>query len=273
MLIDYEHQTLYTRENGQPSPAAAWFKKLEWRENDGVYATDVEWTAAAKSAIESKEYRYISPVLTYNKQTGDVTGILMAALVNYPAIDGLEDLAVAHFTLSTLEDTSVDKETLILLGLDEAATPQQINQAIIELKASADKVTTLETEVSALKAKPETTPDPAKFVPIETMTALKDQVTQLSNKISDKECGELITAALSDGRLLPAQENWAKTLDVAALSAYLENAQPIAALSGMQTHGLDLGEQNEDGMTADEVAICKATGIDVEDYKKTAESK
>jgi phage I-like protein len=35
LVIDYEHQTLRTVENGQPAPAAGWFKKLEWREGEG----------------------------------------------------------------------------------------------------------------------------------------------------------------------------------------------------------------------------------------------
>lgn len=92
-LIDYDHATLNS--NGTRAPAAGWFSRLEWRPGDGLYAVGVEWTAAAQAAIQAKEYRYISPVLTYDPKTGNVTGLLMAAIVNYPAIDGLTDLAVA----------------------------------------------------------------------------------------------------------------------------------------------------------------------------------
>lgn len=35
-VIDYEHQTMLTAQNGQPAPAAGWFKKLEWRRT-GLY--------------------------------------------------------------------------------------------------------------------------------------------------------------------------------------------------------------------------------------------
>lgn len=97
-LIDYDHATL--AENGTRAPAAGWFTGLEWRPGDGIYAVGVEWTAAALAAIASREYRYISPVLTYDAKTGDVTGLLMAAIVNYPALDGLTDLAAAHFRFS-----------------------------------------------------------------------------------------------------------------------------------------------------------------------------
>lgn len=34
-VIDYEHQTLNKATNGQPAPAAGWFKGLEWREGKG----------------------------------------------------------------------------------------------------------------------------------------------------------------------------------------------------------------------------------------------
>ncbi len=281
LLIDYEHQTLYSRENGQPSPAAAWFKNLEWRPDDGLYATGVEWTAAAKASIEAKEYRYISPVLAYNKQTGEVTAVLMAALVNYPAIDGLTDLAAAHFSFASEHDPKnhpepptqekpMNQALKALLGLADDATDEQINTAVAALQQQLDQVETLTDEVAALKANADTdTPDPAKYVPVETMTALQQQVAALSNQISSKECGELITEALSDGRLLEAQKSWAESLDVAALKAYLKDAPKIAALKSTQTGGKEPAERDENGLTADEVAICKATGIDLDDYKKT----
>lgn len=98
-LIDYDHQTLAG--DGTRAPAAGWFSRLEWRPGDGLYAVGVEWTPAAQAAIAAKEYRYISPVLTYDPKTGNVTGLRMAAIVNYPAIDGLTNLAAAaHFRFS-----------------------------------------------------------------------------------------------------------------------------------------------------------------------------
>lgn len=53
-VIDYEHQTLKTGNNGQPAPAAGWFKRLEWREGDGLYVTDARWTERA-AAIDKSE--------------------------------------------------------------------------------------------------------------------------------------------------------------------------------------------------------------------------
>lgn len=270
-LIDYEHQTLYTDKTGQKAPASAWVSRADFEiRDDGIYATNIEWTEAAKAAIEAKEYRYISPVIQYDKKTGVVTGALMAALVNHAAIDGLTDLAAAHFSFNVEEDSPVDKETLALLGLDENASPEQIAQAVAALKAQADQVESLTDQVAALKANSDPgKPDPAKYVPVETMSALQQQVAELSNQVNRRDCDELIEAALSDGRLLEAQKSWAQSLEIEALKAYLKDAQPIAALKSTQTGGNDPEAGGENGLTADELAVCKATGIDQEAYKKT----
>ncbi len=94
-VIDYEHQTLQSKNNGNPAPAAGWFKKLEWREGDGLYVVDARWTDIAGRMILAKEYRYISPVFTYDK-SGNVQGIHSAALTNTPALDGLTELIAAR---------------------------------------------------------------------------------------------------------------------------------------------------------------------------------
>ena len=55
-----------------------------------------------------------------------------------------------------------------------------------------------------------------------------------------KQVADLVDVALSDGRLLPSQEPWARDLgktNIAALTAYLDTAPKVAALSGTQTGG------------------------------------
>ena len=43
MIVDYEHQTLLTKDNGRTAPAADWAHGLEWREGKGLFAIDVKW--------------------------------------------------------------------------------------------------------------------------------------------------------------------------------------------------------------------------------------
>lgn len=111
-VIDYEHQTLYAETSGNPAPAAGWFERLEWREGDGLYAVDVEWTTRATAMIEGDEYRYLSPVFKFDKN-GNVTELLMVAVTNNPAIDGIADVAAAR----SAQRTSGEVDRLVLKGL------------------------------------------------------------------------------------------------------------------------------------------------------------
>lgn len=133
-VIDCEHQTLLARQNGLPAPAAGWFNTVEWREGVGMFATDVQWTDRAKAMIAANEYRYISPVVGYDK-TGAVTALYMAAITNNPAIDGMEEVllaaASAHFTRTTTNppitgdfhmDETLLKQLAWLLGLSATCT-------------------------------------------------------------------------------------------------------------------------------------------------------
>lgn len=55
-VIDYEHQTQLSETNGQPAPAAGWFKKVEFDADKGLFATDARWTARATQYIGADEY-------------------------------------------------------------------------------------------------------------------------------------------------------------------------------------------------------------------------
>lgn len=114
-------------------------------------------------------------------------------------------------------------------------------------------------------------PDPARFVPIATVEALKTDLAALTAKTRTREVSELVEQGLSDGRLLPAQKEWATklgTADLAALSAYLAATPAIAALSGTQTGGKppEKGSADAKGLSAEELAICAATNITPEAY-------
>ncbi len=280
-VIDYEHQTLHAEKNGQPAPAAGWFKTLEWREGDGLYATDVRWSARAKTSIDAGEYRYFSPVFHYHPKTGEVLDVLMAAVTNYAAVDGLTDLvsrAAARFSFDPEEeDTTVKEELIKLLGLKEGASEQEIQQAVVALKAkvdeSATQLQTANTEIAALKAKTgaDAEPDPEKYVPVKVVTELQGQIAALSGQVVGREVDELVGQAIKDGKLLPAMESWARDLgkkDVAALKSYITAAVPVAALKGTQTGGKG-PEGGADGDLGEEaLAVCRQMGVDPAEYKK-----
>lgn len=274
-VIDYEHQTLATADNGKPAPAAGWFKTLEWRDGVGLFATDVQWTDAAKAMIDAGEYKFISPVFSFDRQSGEVVKLQMAALTNTPALDGMDAvaaLAQEFFTRPqgpTHEKDQPMKAIALLLGLAEDATEADITAALTALKA---KTTTQESEIATLKTQ---TPDPAKFVPVETVTALQGQVAALTTRLNDTELEDVIQAALSSGKLLPAMEAWARDLgksNLAALKDYVAKNPAIAALSGNQTGGRAPGGQAEGDLNADQLAVCKLMNVSVEDFKATLQA-
>lgn len=92
-VIDYEHQSLNTKDRAAPSPAAGWFRRLEWIAGDGMYVVDARWTAKAVGMVQGQEYRYISPVFRFDTNSGHVLALISAALTNRPALAGLTDLA------------------------------------------------------------------------------------------------------------------------------------------------------------------------------------
>ncbi len=82
--IDYEHQTDKAAENGQPAPAAGWIKELAARD-DGIHGR-VAWTDKARSMLEGREYRFLSPVFQFDRKTREIKRVMRAALTNDPAI-------------------------------------------------------------------------------------------------------------------------------------------------------------------------------------------
>ncbi|EAO0949726.1 hypothetical protein EXE89_15765 [Salmonella enterica] len=272
--FDYEHQALRAAQNGKPAPASAWFSEFEWVEGDGLYATDVRWTSAATQMIASLEYRYVSPVFSYNPFTGEVMGLLNVALTNLPALDELDDGVVvaasrlAAMSIIPAEEPSMDEEQIAyllsqlrwILNLPETSTAadiktelekiitaisggQGIAAASVDLlaliNAGTDKDARIAEQAAQIADLSQRVYDPAKFVPVAALSQVQEQYAQTITESGSQEVEQLITAALSDRRLLPGElETWARDLgqkDPAALKAYLEKAPPMAALNRMQT--------------------------------------
>lgn len=304
-VIDYEHQTLRAAKNGQPAPASGWFKTLEWRDGVGLFAVDVVWTDSAAQMIADGSYRFISPVFSYDK-TGRVLQLLHAALTNTPAVDGMDEVMLAAASLlaatsSTQEDTMEEllERLRWMLNLPITATAEDItaelNKLIDQLAAAPagtaaasfqtlsatpfsliEKLTADAASVAALTAQV-ANPDPAKWVSVEVMQQSVAEALATANNnvaaLAKQQCTELITAALSDGRLLPAQKAWAESLAQSSpdsLKAFLEKAPKIAALTTTQTGGQPPAgaPKKEPTAPADEVidpAICSLMGVDPAD--------
>lgn len=269
--IDYEHQIIHSLKNGKEAPSAGWMEYFYFTPQ-GIFA-DVRWTDKAADYIKNGEYRYISAVFAYDTD-GYVRKIFHAALTNTPALDGMDEAMVAASVNLLQEDNPMDKKLLAalcaLFALKADASEADITEKVTALSAAKGDSTVDVLDVYAKLAEKEQSvaalstqvgnPDPAKFVPVEQVAALQADFNALKASVETDKKDALITAALSQGKLSPALKDWAQSLSVEALSAYLEKAPAMAALSGEPQAKVD-PEQKVAALSAAEQAAARALGM------------
>lgn len=246
ILIDYDHQTLKTDQNGQPAPAAGWYNadEIEWREGQGLFIKP-RWTERAAALVAAKEYRFLSAVFPYDAQ-GRPLELRMTAITNDPGVVGMQALAAlsalpASSHMSTQpgqlatsshvaqQEKSMNEHLIALLGklgiqpgADGQFTAEQGTAALAALdtlQASAASVPELEaaltaerTSLAALKATVSTGQggqiDLAKYVPVETYNALVTEVATLSAKVETTDAATLIKDARTQGKVVAAEEEY-----------------------------------------------------------------
>lgn len=246
ILIDYDHQTLKTDQNGQPAPAAGWYNsdEIAWREGQGLFIKP-RWTERAAALVAAKEYRFLSAVFPYDAQ-GRPLELRMTAITNDPGVVGMQALAAlsalpASSLMSTQpgqlatsshvaqQEKSMNEHLIALLGklgiqpgADGQFTAEQGTAALAALdtlQAIAKKAPELEaaltaerTSLAALKATVSTGQggqiDLAKYVPVETYNALVTEVATLSAKVETTDAATLIKDARTQGKVVAAEEEY-----------------------------------------------------------------
>lgn len=131
MVVDYEHASEHRARQGLDAPAAGWIDRLEIRA--GAIWGHVEWTAQARQRIEAREYRFISPVFTFEKASSRIAALQSAALTNQPNLN-LTALNHRGAPLSIL--TPEEKQVAYLFGRTEADA-LQIKQADVAVAQNA----------------------------------------------------------------------------------------------------------------------------------------
>lgn len=291
-VIDYEHSTLRRKEIGK-APAAGWFKDAEWRD-DGIWLKGVDWTALAAQEIVNKEYRYVSPVFSYDQKTGRVLKVFHAALTNFAGIDGLTDLAACAaevFDIATQPQTETPHmEELLeqlrwMLNLPVGATQEDI---LAQLQKIQDQIKTnagaavaangcdlemivkgfadAQTKIAALSAEVGS-PDPAKFVPVAALSALQAEHAAQGEELKTLKDGTALAALNAEiargeelRKITPALKAWATDLgktNLAALTSFIDSA-PAVVPDGSQTNGQAPGGGNNHEQTPEAIAALAA---------------
>lgn len=303
-LFDYEHQSLNAPKASGPVPASGWFKSLTWVEGEGLFV-DVKWTARAASMIQADEIRYVSPTFRYDEQ-GNVRELVNAALTNMPVLDGMRQVAASLMFFDNGEKPMNENLRLALcaiLGLKQEVDEAAIQAAVESLQngqlkaANCSSITALveahkaqlaekdksiqegQTQIAALSTAQQTgAPDPTKYVPVAVVDDLRTELASLSTQIQGDKVETLLTAALSDGRVMKgADEDNLRELgksNYALLEKMVGTRKPIKALSQLQSDGMtfDAGKHDDNiELSAEQLAICSQMGLTAEDL--TGENK
>jgi phage I-like protein len=260
--IDWEHATEIRAPKGEPAPAAGWIKQLEIREGGSVWGRPV-WNAGGKASLESKEYRYLSPAIIVEKETGRIRGLSSVGLVNKP-----------NFRLNALnsQQTPTEEEVMNLkallakLGLPETATLEEALNAIGKLQGD------LQTALNRAN-----TPSLDLFVPRGDYDAALLRATNAEQKVKDKEKAELeaainaeVDAALKAGKIVPATKEF--YLASCRQEGGLEQFRKFVAAAPVIGAASDLdGKRPPEGglaLNAEQQKVAGMFGNSAEDLKK-----
>lgn len=272
--IDFDHRS-FAKQGEQDSRAAGWITGLRV-DGDRIMAS-VEWTPDGRQALESRAYRFLSPVFK-NRKDGRVVLIEGAGLVNIPALPQLRQLASKETS-----DMDPIEQIAGALGLS-ADKPEDIVTRVTALVAAETQLASITkaagidgddavTQIcSRLSEKESKEPDPAKFVPIESFTDLQTQFASLQTDVNKGKVEAALERARDAGKLTPRMENWATQLaskDLSQFEAWAEAAPVMVNLGERKLAGRVPPKTKTDKLDAVERQMASALGVSEEAFLAT----
>jgi phage I-like protein len=219
LVVDWEHASEHRAPHGLDAPAAGWIHALELR--NGQVWGNVEWTGRAVQQIQEKEYRYLSPVFNYRKDTRQIVALTSVALTNQP--------------------------NLPLTALNREESPMPLSDALcqaLEIPAGAEEVTAI-TRVNTLKDALRAANAQAKQPPLDTFVpradydALLARATNAEQKLAEVEQAQrqariaaLLQRALTERKISPATQEYYQAMckvdgGIEAFETFLSKAPPL----------------------------------------------
>ena len=188
LVVDWEHASEHRALQGLDAPAAGWIDRLETR--DGAIWGHVEWTPKAAQQITDREYRFLSPVFTYQKSDSRIVALVSAGLTNQPNL---------NLTALNREESPMPFPTAVCsaLALPAGADEPAVIAAIADLARAANR--------------PQGDPDLARFVPRPDYDAALNRANTAEAKLAEIEKAQLnqqietaLNQALQAGQICPA---------------------------------------------------------------------
>jgi phage I-like protein len=254
--LDLEHATELKAPQGEPAPAVGWVKELEVR--DGQVWGRVEWTDDGRNAVESKAYRYVSPVFVFERASKRVVALTSVGLTNRPnlflqALNGQEE----YMDL---------KKLLAALGLPETAS---FDEALAHLgKMKGDLATATNAAAN---------PSLDKFVPRADYDAALARATNAEASLADRDKAAKETAinaaidkALADGKITPATVKYhkAQCAQEGGLERFTEYCAAAPVIGDPSSMGKTRPEDQTTALNAEEQRIAEMMGNSIEDLQK-----
>lgn len=284
--VDVNHAEELKAPAGETVPAYAWIEKLEARE-DGIYG-QLTFNERGAAAVRNREYRFLSPVFSFDKRTREIARLHSASLVNSP------NFALA---LNRRQDPNPDDEQessmnllqklIDKLGLADDATEEQALNRVAEIRQELETATNrtqeLEGELETARNRPEGTPSLEKYVPRADYDQVAERARNAEQRLADMESEreeaeieEAINGALEAGKITPATVEYHKAQCRAEggldrFKQFLESAPVIAEPSQLdgKKRGADVDEH---GLTAEQRALCRDMGLSEKAYAEELKS-
>ena len=269
VVIDFEHQTHRSDENGQRAPAAGWIDDLEIRPT-GIFAHAARWTRLGDTSLRELEYRYLSPTLgdpLIDPVTADERGwwLESVALTNFPFLREIPPL---------MSKANPNPDLLAQLGLKADASEDDLKAAIARLQhkarigEAACKASGVPVDDVEVIAKVELRCKGVGMVPIdEHVAALRSGEAATQTAAREK----ILAKAKAEGKVTPALEPWFKgqlERDPDGAMEWLSKAAPVVPLkSPINVGATNTGTADvTHGLSEAELRICKQGGLDPKKY-------
>ncbi len=285
LLVDIDHAA----DGGSSTRAAGWIKELQARP-DGIWAR-VEWTDLGRKVVAAREYRFVSPVFFYRRGDAEkhILRIGGVSLTNKPNLHlkslNREGKAIAMEEAwkalcaalgidpeETDQDAAIETIKALKTQAEEQAQMMKAIAAALGVEdADQEKILAAIQEREKKPAASEPEPDPAKYAPVSVVKELQQELNSLKEAVAGEKAAAAVDAAIKDGRLTPAQREWAVAYCKADPDGFTEfvRAQPIIVGGRVAPQGQDGGA----ALTPEEKAICRAMGIDEKDFLATKKAR
>lgn len=217
MVVDWEHASENRAPQGLDAPASGWIDQFENR--NGAIWGHVEWTPKAAQQIAAKEYRFLSPVFTYQKTDAQIIELVSAGLTNKPNL---------NLTALNREQPMDLTPLCAALGIAAGSDVPALTAAVSALKAENAKA------MNRADA-----PSLEKFIPRADYDATLARATNAEQKLAeiDKASKEqaittLIESALTARKITPATKDFYVGVcrsegGIEQFKAFLEKVPPV----------------------------------------------